>query len=134
MVNRERTRWMTKLALYENGQGRKELKITKYLPGDYVTGHLLWSFVCGTIAFVIVLALGALYNIEDFMLDIFSMDILRFARNILLSYIAFISIYLCICYTCISYRYGKYKRRVNKYLRDVKELYRHYVQTEGQNN
>ena len=131
MINEERARMMTKLALYEGKHGKKELQITRYAPGDYVAAHMLWSFVMGTIAFAIMGVLYALYNIESLMIELFSMDILRFALNILLVYIIFIGSYLAMCYAYISYRYGIYKKRVNKFLKGMKELYRHYVQTDN---
>ena len=31
----------------------------------------------------------------------------------------------------LSYRYSSYKKRVNKYLLRLKELYRHYIQSEN---
>jgi hypothetical protein len=131
MINEERARMMTKLALYESKQGKKELQITRYSPGDYVAAQMLWSFVTGTIAFAIIAGLCALYNIEELMIELFSMDILRFAINILLIYIIFIGAYLGMCYAYISYKYGLYKKHVNKFLKGMKELYRHYVQTEN---
>ena len=131
MINEQRTRMMTKLALYESKRGKKELQITRYAPGDYVTAHMLWSFVCGTIAFVIVLALWVLYNIESLLIELFSMDIMHLAINILLVYIIFIGLYLGMCYVYISYRYGRYKKRVNKLLLGLKELYRQYVQSDN---
>lgn len=131
MINEQRTRMMTKLALYESKRGKKELQITRYAPGDYVTAHMLWSFVCGTIAFVIVLALWVLYNIEGLLIELFSMDIMHLAINILLVYIIFIGLYLGMCYIYISYRYGRYKKRVNKFLLGLKELYRQYVQSDN---
>ena len=133
MINQERTSMMTKLALYESRQGKKELQITRYFQGDYVEAHMLWSFLCGTIAFVIIATLSALYNIENLMLELFSMDILVFARNILIVYIVFIGVYLGICYTYLTYCYGRYKKRVNKHLMGMKELYRYYVQNDNQN-
>ena len=133
MINEERTKLMTRLALYENKEGKKELQITRYFQGDYVAVQMRWSFVYGTVAFIIIAGLCALYNIEELMLNLFSMDILYFARNILVVYIVFIAAYLGICYTYLSYRYSKYKKRVNKYLLKLKELYRHYVQTENRN-
>ena len=133
MINEESTKLMTRLALYENKEGKKELQITRYFQGDYVAVQMLWSFVYGTVAFIIIAGLCALYNIEELMLNLFSMDILYFARNILVVYIVFIAAYLGICYTYLSYRYSKYKKRVNKYLLKLKELYRHYVQTENRN-
>lgn len=131
MINEQRTRMMTKLALYESKRGKKELQITRYAPGDYVTAHMLWSFVCGTIAFVIVLVLWVLYNIESLLIELFSMDIMHLAINILLVYIIFIGLYLGMCYVYISYRYGRYKKRVNKFLLGLKELYRQYVQSDN---
>ncbi len=133
MISKERTARMTRLALYESGRGKKELQITKYLPGYYIKAQMLWSFLYGTLAFIIIFVLSALYNVESLMLDIFSMDILKVTRNILLIYIGFISVYLGICYTYINYQYGRYKKRVNRYLNELKELYRYYVQTEQQN-
>lgn len=131
MINEQRTRMMTKLALYESKRGKKELQITRYAPGDYVTAHMLWSFVCGTIAFVIVLALWVLYNIESLLIELFSMDIMHLAINILLVYIVFMGLYLGMCYVYISYRYGRYKKMVNKFLLGLKELYRQYVQSDN---
>lgn len=134
MINEERTKMMTRLALYETKEGKKELKITRYSPGDYVMLQMLWSFICGTVAFVIIGGLAALYNIETLMLELFSMDILLFARNILVVYIIFIACYLMICYSYYSYRYGRYKKRVNAYIIRLKELYKHYVQNGNNQN
>ncbi len=130
MINEERTKLMTRLALYESKEGKKELQITRYFSGDYVGTRMLLSFLCGTLAFAIVVGLSALYDIENLMINLFSMDILGFAKNIMIVYIIFIGIYLGICYTYFTYCYGKYKGRVNKYLMRLKELYRHYVHTE----
>ena len=130
MIHEERTKLMTKLALYESKEGKKELQITRYFPGDYVGARMLGSFLCGTLAFAIVVGLCAMYDIENLMINLFGMDILEFARNILIIYIIFISIYLCICYAYFTYSYGKYKGRVNKYLMRMKELYKQYVHTE----
>lgn len=129
MINEERTKMMTRLALYESGDGKKQLQITKYFSGDYVTAQMIVSFLCGTLAFVIIFVLWAIYNIEDLMLDIFSMDILNFARNILITYIVYIAAYLAVCYSYLSYKYSTYKKRVHGYLLQLKELYRHYVNT-----
>jgi hypothetical protein len=133
MINKERTRRMTRLAIYESGRGKKELQITRYFPGQYIKTQMFWSFVCGTIAFLIIFALGALYNVESLMMDLFTMNILKFVRNILLGYVAFMCVYLGICYTYLNYRYDKYKKRVSKYLNELKELYRYYVETDRQN-
>lgn len=130
MINEERTKMMTRLALYESGEGKKQLPITKYFQGDYVAAQMIISFVCGTAAFLIILILWALYHIENLMLDIFNMDILNFARNILITYIVYISAYLAICYSYLSYKHSRYKKRVHTYLLRLKDLYKYYIHTE----
>ncbi len=134
MVNEERTKMMTRLALYDSKAGRKELKITRYFSGDYVSTQMLASFVCGTAAFLIICVLTALYNIENLMLELFTMDIMLFARDVLVSYIIFIACYLCICYAYNSFRYGRFKKRVNQYILQIRNLYKHYVQNGNHNN
>ena len=124
---------MTRLAMYESGPGKKELQITRYFPGQYIKTKMFWSFVCGTIAFAIIFALGALYNVETFMMDIFTMDIMKLTRNFLLIYSVFIAIYLKACHIYLNRQYGRYKVRVSKYLQELKELYRSYVEVENQN-
>lgn len=131
MINEERTKIMTGLALYEGKAGKKELQITRYFNGDYVSGQMLQSFICGTLAFVIIGALAVLYNIEQLMIELFSMDILLFARNILIVYVIFIGVYLSICYSFFCYQYNKCKKRVNHYLLQLKDLYRHYIQKDN---
>lgn len=132
MIHEERTRMMTSLAIYEKRHGKRELQITKYAPGDYITLHMLYSFVCGTLAFLIMAGLGVLYHLEALMQELFQMDIMYFARNILIIYIVFMGVYLSFCYTFLSVRYTRYKRRVNRYLMRLKELYRYYVQADIQ--
>ena len=81
--------------------------------------------------FDIILALCVLYNIESLLIEMFSMDILHLVIRVLLVYIVFIGIYLGMCYIYISYWYERYKKRVNKFLLGLKELYRQYVQSDN---
>lgn len=132
MIHEERAKMMTHLAIYEKRHGKQELQITKYAPGDYIELHMLYSAVCGTLAFLLIGTLAVMYNLETLMQELFQMDVMYFARNILIVYIIFMGVYLSFCYAFISVRYVQYKRRVNKYLMRLKELYRYYVQADIQ--
>lgn len=132
MIYEERTKMMTHLAIYEKRHGKQELQITKYAPGDYIELQMLYSVVCGTLAFLLIGVLGILYNLETLTQELFQMDMMYLARNILIVYIVFMGVYLSFCYGVISFRYAKCKRRVNKHLMRLKELYRYYVQADIQ--
>ena len=44
MLNREKVILMTKLAVYEQKEGRKEIPLSKYFKSDYIGLHLIGSF------------------------------------------------------------------------------------------
>ncbi len=126
MINAERTRLMTRLAAFEDREGRDALAIADYYRRDYIGGQVLTGMICGTIAFVIVLVLYVFYNMEDLMQAIFTMNLLLFARDILLVYLGFIIVYGIICYLYATYQYDRKRRRLKGYLGDMKELYHSY--------
>lgn len=126
MINAERTRLMTRLAAFEDREGRDALAIANYYRRDYIGAQVLMGMVCGTVAFVIGLVLYVFYNIEDLMQAIFTIDLLLFARDILLVYLGFIIVYGIVCYLYATYRYDRKRRRLKGYLGDMKELYHSY--------
>ena len=56
MLNEERIILMTKMASYEEREGKKNVAIGKYFRGDYIAIQIIKSVFCATIAFVIVFA------------------------------------------------------------------------------
>ncbi|MCD8068932.1 MAG: hypothetical protein LUE87_08610 [Lachnospiraceae bacterium] len=126
MINAERTRLMARLAAFEEREGRDALAIAEYYRRDYIGAQVLMGLVCGTIAFVIALVLYVFYYMEDLMQAIFTMDLMLFARDILLVYLGFDIVYGIICYLYATYQYDRKRRRLKGYLGDMKELYHSY--------
>ncbi len=129
MINAERIRLMTRLAAFENNEEKDALLIADYYRKDYIGAKVLTGVVSGTIAFVIMLVLYVFYNMEDLLQAIFTIDLLEFARNILLIYFAFILVYGIICYLYATYQYDKKRKRLKEYLGNMKELYHSYKKT-----
>ena len=44
MLNEERIRSMTKLAIYENNEGKKTIPLTHYYKSDYISKSMMKSF------------------------------------------------------------------------------------------
>ena len=74
MLNKERVILMTKMASYEENEGRKNRSIMSYFRGDYVWFQVLKSLIYGTIAFGIIFGMYIFYDFEIFMMDIYKMD------------------------------------------------------------
>ena len=115
MLNKERIRLMTRMAAYEEREGKKDISISGYFRGDYISFQLLKSAIYATVGFALAVAMYVLYNIEMFLEDFYKMDILEFLKDILSKYCLVMAIYLVISYFVYSYRYHKAKRHVRQY-------------------
>ncbi len=113
---------MTKLASYESGEGREYAATNKYFRGDYMAFQILWAFICGTISYFLLLALYVLYGFEDFMQDIYKMDILVYAKNILVWYGVFIVSYLVLTYIIYSLKFRKARKNQKVFQMNLKKL------------
>ena len=53
MLNNEKITLMTKLSLYEQKNGKKEIKSSKYFKSDYMLLKMVSSFFCITFAYLL---------------------------------------------------------------------------------
>ena len=129
MLNKERVILMTKMASYEENEGRKNRSIMSYFRGDYVWFQVLKSLIYGTIAFGIIFGMYIFYDFEIFMMDIYKMDLLEFAKSVLKKYLLATGIYCIISYAVYSYRYAKARRGVRLYQNNLRKLSGMYDKT-----
>lgn len=122
MLNQERIILMTKMAAYEKKEAGKNVAIGNYFRSDYIGIQVLISVFCATIAFGIVLALYIFYDFETFMQNIYKMDLISFATNVLTYYGITVVTYGLIAYGVCSYRYAKAKKSLKGYYKNLKKL------------
>lgn len=122
MLNEERIILMTKMASYEENEGKKNMAIGKYFRSDYIAVQVLKSVLCATIAYGVCFALYIFYDFETFMQDIYKMDLIAFAKNVLLYYVITVVAYGAISYGICSYRYAKAKKSLKCYYNNLKKL------------
>lgn len=121
MINENRVIAETRLAIYEAHGAAADDRINSYYKSDYVTGKVLVSFLCGTIAFLLIAAVYAFYHFEDVMLQIYNSDIAAMIASIITNYCIFIAIILVLTFLIASYRYNRAGDRLEAY---YDELYR----------
>ncbi|NLL79476.1 MAG: hypothetical protein GX234_06765 [Clostridiales bacterium] len=122
MLNEERIKLMTRMASYEEREGKKNLAIGSYFRSDYISLQVLKSVICATITFAILCGAAVLYDFELFMQDIYKEDLLISGKKILIFYVAFIAIYAVISYIVYSYRYNRAKKSLRQYYSNLKQL------------
>ena len=122
MLSQERIKLMTKMAAYEENEGKKYMSIGSYFLSDYMGMQVIRSVICGTLAFFLLAGLYVYYHFETMMQDIYKMDLLLLGRRVLFYYIVFIAAYSVITYVIYSFRYSRAKRSLKHYYYHLKQL------------
>ena len=126
MLNEERIILMTKMASYEEHEGKQNMDIGNYFRSDYISLQIMKTVISATLTFAIVLGVFGFYHFETVMKEIYQVDLLEAVRRLLLAYVIFTGIYTFICYLVYSYRYNRAKKSLKKYyshLQELSELY-----------
>ncbi len=130
MLNKERIRLMTKLAAYEQGEGKEYLPMGRFYRRDYIGFQMLKTLLYSTIAFGILFLLTFLYQMENIMEDLYQMDLREYIIGILVRYVIFVAVYQVIARVVYSRRYRKGHRSLKLYMSRLKKVEKLYEREE----
>lgn len=122
MLNEERVILMTKMEAYAQKEGKKNMQIGNFFRSDYISIQIMKSVVCATLAYGIGFAVYVLYHLEVFLENIYKMDLVAFAKNVLIYYGITVVGYGVISYFICSHRYAKAKKSLKNYYNHLKKL------------
>lgn len=134
MLNEEKIRLMTKLALYEQKEGKKDLPLSKYYRTDYLALKMINSTIAMSLGYIILLATIVLVNIEKLLSDLVNMDLFAIGRNILIVYAVLFVVNMTATYFIASYRFKRSRGNLNRYNGDLKDLYMIYKKEKNTNS
>lgn len=126
MIDQERVREMTRLAAYEEHEGKKYRPVTRFFRSDFVGRHLLKGFVSATIVYGLILLMWGICNLEDLIKNLDTMDLIQFATSLLVKYLFFLIAYLIAVDIYANVFYAAGKRSTKRYYRRLKRLGRYY--------
>ena len=130
MLNEEKVKVMNKLAMYEKGEGRKYLPVSKYYRSDYIGLALIKNFFLVTIGYVLLMAGTAAYFGDYLMENIHKMDLITLGIYVLLGYVAALLVYSLLTYIQYSVKYHRAKKSVKRYYEELTRLEKIYGREE----
>ena len=130
MVNEEKVRLMTRLAIYEESTGREDLEKGKYFQHDYVKYNCLKTLVSTTVLLVVIFAAYVYYNMAELITQLVDMDFFGLAYKLLIIYALVCVAFMIMAWFLYTYRYSKAKPKLIKYNRDLKKLIEFYEKEE----
>ncbi len=122
MINEEKVILMTRMASYEEHEGKKDISIIHYFRGDYIGFQVLKSVIAATISFFALFAVYLFYNFEELMQNIYSMDLLAFGKNVIILYLCMVGAYAVVSYVMFASRYSKARKSLKHYYDNLKKL------------
>lgn len=123
MLNNEKIILMTKLALYEQGEGKKNIPVGKYFKSDYIGMRLLSSFIYITIADIICLALWFVVKGEDILTRLMAGEVAPILSTVVIIYAVTVFVYMVASYTFFSYKFKSTRRSLKEYNSQLKQLH-----------
>lgn len=126
MINKDRVRTMTRLAIYEEGQGVADDKMNGYFKNDYIVGHMVGSFVSGTIACLLIALVYCCYHYDTLLIRLFENQLSGLIETAATLYAAFMIFFLAVSFFVYLWRINALKGRLNRYNRRLEHLKESY--------
>ncbi len=122
MLNNRKIRMMTKLAVYENKEGREDIHLSKYYKTDYVRYHVLKSILCATVGYLLLLVTIFLYKSEYIIKKAVTLDYKSIGMYILGIYIIIITMYGLGSIVGYTMKYDASRKKLARYFKLLKRL------------
>lgn len=122
MLDEKRVILMTRLASYEQGEGKRNVSIAKYFRSDYVLKNLIKAVLCSVVTFGVGLGLYVLYSYEEFMEQIYEIDLLALLQETFRYFVLVIVIYCAIIFLASIVRHLLARRSLKIYYQNLKKL------------
>ena len=134
MLNENKVKMMTKMAIYEKNEGRRMLKTARYFKSDYIAFGILKTLITTSIAYIIMLIMYVLYNMESIIKDINKIDYTEVGTNLIIGYVAMIAVFSAIAFVVYGKQYDNSRNGLKRYFSRLNKLERFYNGHRRKNN
>lgn len=126
MIDEKKVKLMTRMASYENNEGREDLKVSAYYRKDYVSYHTVCSILWVTIGYGCMVLLIGLCMFDKLLGSMSMETLMAMAVTATMGYLAVVVIYALITYVIYNKRHQKARMRIKKYNHDLTRLLKIY--------
>jgi H+/Cl- antiporter ClcA len=126
LLNENKVKMMTKMAIYEKNEGRDMIKNARYFKSDYIALGMLKTLIATTIAYIIMTIMYAMFNLENIVADINSLDYVSIGKKLAIYYVIVLVIFGIIAGFVYGYKYEHSRKGLKKYFARLNKLERFY--------
>lgn len=126
MVNENKVKLMTKMAMYESNEGQEDLKISSYYRQDYISLQTIITLLWVTLGYVIAVGIGAILFFESIMKKLnITLFVVLFA-SLVSGWIILMITYGFFASSFYQRKHRDARKRVKKFNHDLTRLNRKY--------
>ena len=126
MLDEKKVKLMTRLAFYEQTQGKEDFKVSAYYRKDYASLHTICSIIWVTVGYICAVGLIFLAGMDNFLSSMsFGMMFLMLGILVLV-YLFLLILYGLIASHIFNKKHRESRQRVKKYNHDLTRLLKLY--------
>lgn len=133
MLDKRKIRLMSKLTLYEQNQGKRDIKISEYYKKDYVSFHTISTALWVTFGYMLIWGLIALCYVQDMPEDMSIGRMIIIAIFAVGGYIAILITYIIVAHRHYNRLHKTARKGVRKYNQSLIRLLRTYEREKRKN-
>ncbi|WP_058486491.1 hypothetical protein [Defluviitalea phaphyphila] len=125
MIDEEKIKLMTKLAIYEKNYGTEDKKINKYYKSDYIYIKNWWTRISVLIVSLLIVGLILFHKMFVEKIDIFSIDYKTYGIGLGSIIIVLLIFYSILSKSIYEKKYMEAEKRIKRYLNILNQLEEH---------
>ncbi|MBP5249683.1 MAG: hypothetical protein J6Z46_06730 [Lachnospiraceae bacterium] len=131
MINNRKVRLMTRLAIFEESEGKEDLKLGQYFRRDYIRLQIFKNIIAVTIGFALLVGLYMGYEIEFLVKEAVNIDYFAMAMRFLGLYLVVLLIYVACAVVFSMLHYNASRKKLAKYFRMLRRMRTFYREESG---
>ena len=126
MLSNEKIKWMTRAALYEKKEEKRNLRINRFHQNDYISWNVMKSLIVTTAGYAIGAGLYLLYGAETMLDEITFPYLLELGGRLILVYAAVLAAAGFLAFLAYYARYQRARKKNKTYVHYLKKINRIY--------
>lgn len=126
MLDEQKIKLMTRLAFYEETQGKEDFKISEYYRKDYAALHILCSIIWVTAGYVCLGALIVLAGLDSLLGSMSTGLIVTMGLLAIVGYFVLVIAYAAVSSHIFNRKHRQARQRVKKYNHNLTRLLKMY--------
>lgn len=126
MLDGDKIRVMTKLAVFEKEKGAQADIASHYYRNDYVSYHMIWTGIATTVAYLLIIGLVVCCRLEYYVNHLQKMNFMKIGMVLAILYVCFLLFFEIMAFVLYRKRYKKSEEYLKDYCRELKELEKIY--------